>query len=44
MENGEAQANDLGFFTEPPDGIEPSRIIGLLVLYGVIRLAIRHGP
>ena len=22
--NGEAQAVDLGFFTEPPDGIEPS--------------------
>lgn len=22
--NGEAQANDLGFCTEPPDGIEPS--------------------
>ncbi|MEV4654987.1 hypothetical protein [Micromonospora sp. NPDC049301] len=22
--NGEAQANDLGFCTEPPDGIDPS--------------------
>ena len=22
--NGEAQADDLGFCTEPPDGIEPS--------------------
>ncbi|WP_139217960.1 hypothetical protein [Micromonospora phaseoli] len=24
VENGEAQADDLGFCSEPPDGIEPS--------------------